>query len=142
MRASPCHHESNPRTFDARRPLLGRSYCMRDGFSVPRARPPKNAAHRSAIPCSEENFPDPATRIPCSMQSRESSAAHWNCSANRRQNPAESAEMAGNFKNSLLFSLPPGNWHIGMARCRSFRRRRKGPLPSQRTRICTALRTS
>jgi len=33
------------------------------------------------------------------------SAARWNCSANGRQNAAKSAEMTGNFKNSLLISL-------------------------------------
>jgi hypothetical protein len=39
------------------------------------------------------------------LQNRESSAAPWNCSANERHNPVESVELAGNFENSLLFSL-------------------------------------
>src|SRR5258708_3834615 len=44
-------------------------------------------------------------KIRCSVQNRESSAAPWNCSANGRQHRAESVKMAGDFENSLLFSL-------------------------------------
>jgi hypothetical protein len=44
-------------------------------------------------------------QFPCSVQNRESSATHRNCSVNGRQNLAESVEMVGDRKNSLLFSL-------------------------------------
>src|SRR5258708_8929610 len=65
--------------------------------------------NQDEFPVSIGEFPVPAKQIPCSVQNRESSAGPWNYSANGRHNPAESAEMAGNFKNSLLFSLFSGN---------------------------------
>jgi hypothetical protein len=61
------------------------------------------------FPVPAYEFPVPAKQIRCSVQNRESSVTPWNCRANGRRNPAESGETAGNFKNSLLFSLFCGN---------------------------------
>src|SRR5712672_2561883 len=57
------------------------------------------------FPVSIREFPVQTKQIRCSVQNRESSAAPWNRSANGRQNPAETAEMVENFKNSLFLSL-------------------------------------
>ena len=61
----------------------------------------------SRLPTDE--FPVSVKQFPCSVQNRESSATHRNCSVNGRQNLAESVEMVGDRKNSLLFSLFSGN---------------------------------
>jgi hypothetical protein len=69
------------------------------------AHPSPCRTKQDEFPVSIDEFPVPAKQIRCCVQNRESSAAPWNCSANGRQNPAESAEMVENFKNSLFFSL-------------------------------------
>ena len=55
-------------------------------------------------------FPVAAKQIPCSDRNRETSARYWNYSINGRRSRAESTDLAGNFKNSLLFSLFSGNF--------------------------------
>jgi len=61
------------------------------------------------FPFPVDGIPYSAKRFARTAQNRESSATRWNCSANGRQNAAESAKMARDLKNSLLFSLFSGN---------------------------------